>query len=296
MKIAYLILAHNTPRHLQRLVSALSTESAVFFIHIDKKTSIREYSEIRGHNVRLIEQRIPVYWGDFSVVEATLVLIRAALSEQQQFDRLVLLSGADYPVKSARFIEQYFFSHPEREFIQLAEMPADHTGKPISRLTTFQTRARDAVVVQLLQKFLVRRALAPGKRDYKAVLGGLDPYGGSGWWALTRQACEYILAFVRNEPRMVDFFKNTVIPDETFFHTILGNSEFKERVAHCVTFADWSAGGKHPATIEHRHLAIINKEASRSEHKVLFARKFTDESTTVIEMLREQTDNGQSEA
>jgi len=123
MKIAYLILAHNTPRHLSRLVAALSSESSGFFIHLDRKSNEEDFRNIEGPGVHLAEERVAVYWGDFSQVEATLLILRAALADPRDFDRFVLLSGSDYPLRSASFIEQFFARNADKEFINLVTMP-----------------------------------------------------------------------------------------------------------------------------------------------------------------------------
>ena len=108
MKIAYLILAHNTPNHMQKLISSLSSDSSTFFIHIDKKSNIKDFNKIVGNNITFTKSRISVFWGEFSQVEAILVLIRTAMSNAIKFDRFVLLSGADYPVKTFKYIEDLF--------------------------------------------------------------------------------------------------------------------------------------------------------------------------------------------
>ena len=112
MKIAYLIVAHNNPMHLLRLIRALSSSSSSFFIHIDRKSNLDDFANINGDNVYVSQERIPDYWLDFSQVEATLVLLRMALAEQHRFDYFVLLSGTDYPLRSVPYI-QSFFERPQ---------------------------------------------------------------------------------------------------------------------------------------------------------------------------------------
>ena len=95
MKIAYLILAHKNPRLLKKTVEALSCDDCAFFIHIDKKSNIADFSEIRGENVFFSAKRVPVYWGEFSQVRAILRLIRQALECSERYDYFVLLSGSE---------------------------------------------------------------------------------------------------------------------------------------------------------------------------------------------------------
>ncbi len=293
MKIAYLILTHNTPKHLQRLVSALSTSSARFFIHVDKKSRLAHFTGITG-DVHFTNKRVAVHWGDFSQVEAILVLIQAALADERRFDRFVLLSGADYPLRSAAYIESFFENNPTTEFINLVSMPSETAGKPISRLINYKLRPTTPRPIRAAQRLLMMARVLPRERDYKADFGDLAPYAGSTWWALSREACEYILDFVNREARLVRFHEHTRCPDESFFQTILGNSDFKSRVARNLTYTDWSAGGRSPADISERQITFLRTHSEFSPNDVygpgpmLFARKFTDERSDLVALLDRQ--------
>jgi len=69
----------------------------------------------------------------------------------------------------------------------------------------------------------------------------LIPYGGSTWWALSREACELVTAFVARERDFVRFFHHVICPDESFFQTIVGNSELRSQIRRNVTYVDWPA-------------------------------------------------------
>ncbi|HBP90928.1 MAG TPA: beta-1,6-N-acetylglucosaminyltransferase [Nitrospirales bacterium] len=99
MKIAYLILAHHMPEHLPRLVRALNDRGVDFDIHVDAKTDMTPFLGCAAPNVHFVAPRIPVKWGRWSLVEATLALMRQALSRRVPYDYLVLLSGACFTRK-----------------------------------------------------------------------------------------------------------------------------------------------------------------------------------------------------
>ena len=82
MKIAYLMLFHRYPGLLRRAVGTLSSEDSGFFIHIDRKSDFREFSTIRNDKISFCQPRIPVYWAEFSQIEATLHGIRQAPDTQ----------------------------------------------------------------------------------------------------------------------------------------------------------------------------------------------------------------------
>src|SRR5271166_5074225 len=99
MRIAYLMTVHRNPLLLKRLMRMLSTCGSGFFIHVDRKTDIGKFSEIAGDSVFLSKERIPVYWCEFSQVEATIRLIRQALAHSEKYDYFVFLQGSDYPIR-----------------------------------------------------------------------------------------------------------------------------------------------------------------------------------------------------
>ena len=47
MRLAHLILAHNNPLQLERLVKRLDHPDADIYIHLDAKTDIKEYKHIK---------------------------------------------------------------------------------------------------------------------------------------------------------------------------------------------------------------------------------------------------------
>jgi hypothetical protein len=296
MKIAYLIAAHNNPMHLQRLIKALSSPSSKCFVHIDKKADPAIFSDVDFTNVILSKKSIPVYWGEFSQVRASILLLEQALKRPFQFDRFVLLSGVDYPLRANSYIEEFFERNPISEYISTVQMPDEKADKPIYRLTRFKYQSTDSYHLKLIRRKLKQFGVISDKkveRDYTRYLKNLRPYGGWSWWALTRNACQYILNFVKRERAIVKFFKNTLFSDEMFFHTILANSSFMPNIKPNLTFTDWHAGGPHPALINEEHLTLFSStpiflEDVYGTREFLFTRKFSDDSVKLVDLIDQQ--------
>jgi hypothetical protein len=294
MRLAYLILAHNTPNHLCRLVRALDSPNAAFFIHVDRKSDIRSYrNRLSQPNITFLEDRVDVYWDGFSRVDATIRLINESLNCSPESGYLVLLSASDYPLRSPEYIEDFFSRNQGRQFINLVQMPCEAVGKPIERVQQYwlQTPYNNWFLIRVIARLnQLSTRLKLINRDYKRVFNGLLPYGGSEWWALTAEACRYILKFINARTDIVKFFRNTYMPDEAIFQTIIGNSEFAKHVARNVTFTDWSRPIQ-PAIIDMDHLnafvkagCIIGDDAyGRGE--LLFARKFPDDSSQLTDFI-----------
>lgn len=293
MNLAYLILAHNNPNHLQKLIKALDNPDVHFFVHIDRKKDILPFqNQISSNKVTFISERTTIFWGEFSIVQATIDLIRAALSKRK-FDYLILISGSDYPLKNAQYIKEFFQINKGSQFITSVAMPNEKAGKGLNRLYEYQiTFPSNHIILRAIKRiinFIINKILR-WRRDYQKVLGDLKPYAGSQWWALSGDACSYILNFIEKRPKVVSFFQNTLVPDESFFHTILGNSHFQASIKPNLTFTKWG-NSVHPEYItveilqDFQGMDAISRNTIAGYGEALFARKFAPDSDAVIKFI-----------
>lgn len=237
-KIAFLIAAHNDPPHLQRLVNALDTD-ADFFIHIDKKQSIAPFMKrINKPNVVFLadSDRIKVYWGGFSQVQATLNLLKACMAacdrQQVTYTKIVFLSGADYPIKSNDYIHHFFEEHLDVNFIRGMNITRANTAKYnycIRNYLFFNFQLRSPMLTRVVRKFLnVTVNWFAGKPNYIVTEQGnrMDIFHGSSWWALNSEVVRYILAQVDRYDEACRYFELSLASDEKFFHTLFFNSVY----------------------------------------------------------------------
>lgn len=290
MKIAYLVLAHDKPAHLERLLKALCDKDCRAFVHLDAKSDRDLFTIPSGTNAVFTNTRIPVFWGEYSMVEAIYVMLDQALAcEEMQFDYFVLISGSDFPLKSRAEIKRFFERANNAAFLSAGRMPGK--TKPLSRLTQF-VPDRDMTV---LRKFYdltppwLRRCL---RRAYARRLDPFVPYAGSTWWAIPTHAASYLSNFATAQPDILDFFRNTICPDEMVFHTVLCNWPELGEIRPNLTYADWSKGGNNPAEISQGHIDRFVSEDPRETgfgmprpREILFARKFPDDSAHLTRQL-----------
>lgn len=288
MKIAYLVVAHRNPILLSREISLLQSDDADFFIHIDAKSDLDAFRRSVKSPVVFLEKRRNVHWAGFSIVQATLDLIELALQGPQLYEYFVLLGASEYPLRSREYIHRFLEEQSGFEFIDLVKLPSDLARKPLSHINKFCIESSVSFIRRGIG--LITR-LRVFQRDYLKGLQGLTPYGGEMWWALSRQACEYVIQFIRTHPEIVRFFRHVQVPDETFIHTILGNSKFLARIKRNLSFRDWSGGGRHPATISERHLELFEavgpviQEDVFGRGEALFARKFSDADSHLLDRI-----------
>lgn len=98
---------------------------------------------------------------------------------------------------------------------------------------------------------------------------GLKPYGGSQWWMITFASAKFIVDFVKKNPRIIKFFKRTILSDEMFFQTLVLNSPNASNVINNnYRLIIWPESGPHPYIFTKEDFDLI-KESNK-----LFARKF----------------------
>ncbi|MFB9263109.1 beta-1,6-N-acetylglucosaminyltransferase [Bradyrhizobium erythrophlei] len=297
MKVAYLILAHRQPEQLARLIRHLQSPAADMFVHVDAQTEIGPFLRAVGSGAHFTVKRIPVYLGDYSLIKAAFVLMETALATPRHYDYLVLISGMDYPLRSATEIEEFFRENNGIQFIDIVAMPSAAAAKPLSRLTIYKGRPGPlGWCTSKGRRLLGELGLIPKKRDYKECLGKLVPHAGNLWWALTRDACFYIRKFAVDHPKVMKFFENTHVPDEMVFQTILANSPFRPSIRRSVTYSDFSGGRATPAKIGQRHVAMFRAnprmkvDCIYGSGELLFCRKVTDAAIAdqLADMIRQR--------
>lgn len=267
-RLAYLIQAHSDPQQLLRTVDALD-EDADFFIHVDRKTPLEPFLVLDGRpNVFLVpdRERVKVYWGAVSQIEATLKLIRMCLERQRQLGapylKAVLISGACYPLRSNGNIRRFFEERPGVNFIRAMDVSAANAPKYdycLRRWLFFNFGLGNPWLTRAVRWGLHQAArLLPLKPNYvRCGERKMPVYHGSQWWALDTAVLEY---FMREEGlrRCFDrYFRFSLASDEKYFHTLFFNSPFASTAV---------AGGPEPfvpATCAFANLHVIDQSLQK---------------------------------
>ena len=231
MKVGYCILAHKDPAFINRVAHKLTDGTDNYcFIHIDAKSQeFKIHDENESGQIHWIENRIPVYWGGYSVVEAELIMLREAI--EYGLDRYVIMHGADYPLFSNAFIEDYFSRNKDIEFIKAVNettgskrewyryIPKNYLDRP-----NYIKRLKNKLNVIFWRSELPK----PNRIPYLLMDGKTwDIYRGWGHFSITHRCAEYVLHFAETHITYNDFFKHVYVPDESYFHTIIFNTEWK---------------------------------------------------------------------
>jgi hypothetical protein len=268
---------------------------------MDAKTELGASGlRLPGH-ARLIDQRLPVFWGGWSMMQATLALIDAARAAAD-FRRYVLVSGDSLPVRPLDHLEAALVDE-RREYIDLEEVPDDPS---LAGLDEAEGTARHGKVQPWRRYNSVywdHRLLNPFQREAAAAHYGVAqdrmdwlrgdiarlvdtilaerrtpcPYPsfwhGAQWWALTGQT----LAALRPElsrPEVRNWFGAIQVPDEHVFQTALANNRQwlgDRAVVGAPMWTDHARRAQGKSTLD----AEGFRTAAARHPQVLFARKFS---------------------
>lgn len=272
MTIAYLILAHANPKQLYRLVTKLADDDTAIYIHIDAKANLQDFLFIAQlPNVFFIAKREKVYWGAYSIVQATLNGFEEIIASGNAYQYITLLSGQDYPLKSNSAIVNFFKANPDKAFMEFYSIN-DVWQEAIPRLNKYYLTNYPFAGSNKLE-VLINKLLP--KRQPPANLVFV---GRSQWFSITLEQAKYIVTTLITNNKLRRFFKFTWGSDEFVFQTLLYNSPFKSQMVNDnLRYIDWSAGGASPKTF-----TIADADTLQQTDK-LFARKFNE--ATDVEIL-----------
>jgi Core-2/I-Branching enzyme len=263
MQIAHLILAHNGPKQLERLVDRLAHPEAVVYIHLDKKTPIGPFEHLKDYpNVFFIKNRVNIYWGSYNMVEATLVAFKEIIGSGIDFKFVNLLSGQDYPLKPQKTFHDFLSQNQGTAFMNYLVFETDW-HEAISRINQYHLnnfRIKGKYFFQkLLNKILPERTFPQS----------LTPVGRSQWFTIPLECANYIVEYWHSNRKLRRFIKLTWAPDEFIFQTILYNSRYKEKmVNNNLRYMKWSPGDVSPNTLTSNNASEILNSGK------FFSRKF----------------------
>lgn len=226
MKIAFLVQAHTNQQQVELLADALTSPHSDVFVHYDAKSQLREPTDLR------LIPRISVYHGGYSQVQCTLDMLHIARATGQ-YDYYFFLSGQCFPIKPLGWLMDRLC--PKLDYINYYPMPRDAFAKRLDRLEHFHFERHSE---RRSHAWLNRLARKLPKRNFVKGLS-LWPYAGSNWWCLRASTIDYVLDYVRRNPRFVSYLRYTSYCDEVFFQSIISNMAIESELKPALFCADF---------------------------------------------------------
>ncbi|MEH2175584.1 beta-1,6-N-acetylglucosaminyltransferase [Nostoc sp.] len=241
---------------------------------------------------------------DFSIIQGYLNAVDWIFSNYIEFDWLINISGQDYPIqplsKIEKFLEQtkydgfldYFnalnepsiwgIKHTRERYLYQYWYPSINVPPLFKKLIN-----RSGNIINNVQPFV--------NVSYKfdrLMLGSIATsppfnenflcYVGSYFQTLSRKCIKFLYEYTHNNKTLVDYYKKTCVPDESFIQTVLVNNKSLKLCNNSKRYIDFSNDCRdgHPRTLTTEDYPKIIQQ------DVHFARKFDAvKDSKVLDML-----------
>lgn len=274
-QIAYILLCHKDPDAIVRQAERLTAAGDVMVIHFDARGCPTEFQKIQtalaeNASVAFSRRRVRCGWGEWSLVEATLQALETGLAAFPYATHLYMLSGDCMAIKTAEYVHR-FLDENDADFIESFDFfDSDwiKTGMKEDRLIYrhFFNERKNKTLFYL--SVTIQKRLGLGRK----IPADVQVQIGSQWWCLRRRTVEALLDFVRERRDVVQFFRSTWIPDETFFQTLVRHlipeTEIRVRTLTFLMFSDYGM----PVTFYNDHYDLLLGQ------DFLFARKISSDA------------------
>ncbi len=281
-KIAFILLCHKDPEAIIAQAGQLTAAGDCVAIHFDGRARPEDYEMIRAGladnpAVTFARKRIKCGWGEWSLVEATLQAVEAAVDAFPRATHFYMVSGDCMAIKSAEFAHEYL------------------EGADVDYIESFDYFESDWIKTGMKEDRLIYRHFLNERKHKKLFYASLEVQKklgltrkipsdlqimiGSQWWCLRRCTIEMILDFSRRRRDVMRFFRTTWIPDETFFQTLVNHlvpqNEIRTRTLTFLMFTDYGM----PVTFYNDHYDLLLSQ------DFLFARKISPEASELKKRL-----------
>ncbi|XP_061625737.1 xylosyltransferase 1 [Phyllopteryx taeniolatus] len=218
VRIAFVLVVHGrASRQFQRLLKTIYHTSHYYYIHVDQRSNYlhRQVKALAAQypNVRVTPWRMATIWGGASLLTMYLRSMADLLSMRDwSWDFFINLSAADYPIRTNNQLVAFLSKYRDMNFIK------SH-GRDNARF----------IRKQGLDRLFYECDTHMWRLGDRKIPEGISVDGGSDWFLLNRMFVEYVINSKDNlVTNMKRFYAYTLLPAESFFHTVLENSAYCE--------------------------------------------------------------------
>jgi hypothetical protein len=297
--IGFVIVTYANPKQLLRLVQRLQRvyDNPPIVCHHDFgqcELNIDEFPK----ETRFVLPHEKTGWGKFVVVVAALRALEL-LYQKSSPDWFVLLSGSDYPTMRADNVLADLASCGGDALLDLREVPSGPPNLPYElpenpTLQHFVSTENLALAWRRYVGFnawfpIIRAGPRVGRHTmyFPFEMKRWSPFDawfkcfyGDHWFSGNSKVAHILLTPTQKHLHLRRHLRWRVVPEECYYHSVLGNSPHVKIVKATRRYSEWLGGGAHPQFLTVKDLpAMISSEAH-------FARKFEPNTPVLDEIDR----------
>ncbi|CAH8619356.1 unnamed protein product [Heterobilharzia americana] len=232
IRIVYLLVWNGRSWfHIRRMFKLIYHIRHYFYIHVDARcdylfTMVKSFIRNYPPNVYITPTRLSPVWGGQSLLDMFLSSLKDLSTNMRdwKWDFVINLSESDMPIRPNHELVTYLSHNRDKIFLR----SFSHTGQSFLRNQGFGQLFLecDSYVWHLGERPIPPRII-------------LD--GGSDWMILPKVFVDYV---IHSEDRLIhdvkEYFRYSLLPVESFFHTVAQNTHFCTSVInHYLRFINW---------------------------------------------------------
>lgn len=274
--LGFILVTHNQPDQLRRLVDTINIMFDYPSIVCHHNFSITPLNQENfSGNVKFVHPHVETKWGKFSTIEAEIRALRVLYQASNAPDWFIILSGSDYPIKSAAEITQYLstsaydaFIH--HELVQYNHLESRWQQLGYQRYCTVKTWIPAVGTNGRLKKRFITLLKKPSLVKFFTPFSDSFPcFVGDHFFCGNNRIAEYLLSHYEAAASLRKYYqKCTIFPTESYYQTVLCNAQKFNLCNDNLRYVDWSSEGAHPKILGMEDLPLL---LASSAH---FARKF----------------------
>jgi len=224
-KHAFLIGAFKNPDYLLKLVDSLDSEKSNFYIHVNRYNDC-EFNEFRNN----ISSRINIHyysiykikWGGSDMFFSQMFLLDKALKDYEN-EYFHFITGQDILIRPLNEF-MFYVEECKANFLNYFIMQPSEWNYRYSYYSLYD-------ILDIRSNWLLKKinSLFVRTQEFlhikRTTMRFKQMYGGSGWWSLRKDACQYLVSKWCEDKAFQKRIRFTHAPDEMLFQTYLLNSE-----------------------------------------------------------------------
>lgn len=227
MRLAFILLAHEKPELLRPLIKSILASGSDIFVHYDKNSPYDLEGESRTWDLSemngeiFFAKSVRIKWGEWSIIQATLSCFHLVGNALGEYDYFILISGSCMPIKPIKVLKHFLMKSGLDHIETVNSLKQRWVMEGIQNerweqyhfLNWRDTPYLFSKVLKFQQSMGIMREM-----PYNLI-----PYIGSQWWCLRTSTIRTLLEYINLHKDILQFYKRTWVPDESFFQTLIGN-------------------------------------------------------------------------
>ncbi|MDR5858478.1 beta-1,6-N-acetylglucosaminyltransferase [Halomonas eurihalina] len=264
--VTFIILCHDSAERVTSLVRLLLQEDPEcrVIVHLDKKSPKTTFKKLilaldDEPRCYLMRNRVRCGWGQWGLVEAPLLALRHALSQEVVSDYFYLMSEYCRPVRPLSELREFLTAHQGANFIECET--SDWIKGGIREDRYLYRHYLDKRKHPKLHRWMYRAQKKLGLKRQEPI--SFEVRFGSQWWCVKKESIQNAFYEIESNSEY-NRLRTAWIPDECYFQSLLKKVSSDDEIYPILTFCPFDNKGKPELLVEESSVPL----------RFFFARKY----------------------